>query len=233
MTEEKRIRDHVVWGSAADVQMQLEDLRKAFLACSEWIKTNVERTERNLVLFNLLIGSVPYLDLLVRNTEGAIQLVALCTRGIYELNLRARCILKADAAIEAWQAECATDRIEVLEGVLQLSGAESTAAKRLLEMELERIKGLAKQYGLPEKIRPATVADMAKAAGLETEHKAFFKLFSKLVHPSSYLVNSAELANDNSTRNILLVNLQVYALDLLQRLRKAFGMPDELLEKLV
>ena len=91
MADEKRIRDCVDWGSAADVKGQMEDLIKVSLRCCEWIKASVERTERSL------------------------------------------------------------------------------------------------KHAVPEKTKLARTDDIAKSVGLEVEHKAFFKLFSKRVHPSSYL----------------------------------------------
>lgn len=231
MVDERRIRGHIAWGHAADVKTQMEDLSRVSLRFCEWIKENVERTERNLFLFNLLTACVPYLDLLGRNPSGPIQLIALCTRGIYELNLRTRCILQSDAAMEAWRAELVTDNIEMLEGILQLNTGHGTSERKLIEAHVAQIREVARKHGVPEKTKLARSDDQAKSVGLEVEHKAFFKLFSKLVHPSSYLVNRPEQAGDNSIRNILLVNLQVYALDLLERLRQAFGAPGTLLEK--
>jgi hypothetical protein len=67
--------------------------------------------------------------------------------------------------------------------------------------------------------------NLAKQAGLADEHAALFKLFSKLVHPSSYLSNDYKNAASEEVRTILHARAQLYAWDTLGRISKAVGMP--------
>jgi len=75
-----------------------------------------------------------------------------------------------------------------------------------------------------------SVRDLAKAVGHEEDYRALFKLYSKLVHPSSYLLNrSADEAHGVAIRQILVLKLQLYAYDLLERIRQSLKIPDEAL----
>jgi hypothetical protein len=230
MPPETRIKEITSSGSLADVQKAMDALADEYKVSCDWVRANSQRTEQSLTLFNLLAAASAYLDLLRAGVGAPIQAIALVTRGVYELNLRTRHLLHDPSAMTAWKAELATDKVEILEGLLLFANPESESAARELREEIDRIKAVAKKYALPEKAKPPTVADLAKGVGLEKEHKGLFKLFSKLIHPSSYLVNASQDAHALETRNTLLIHLQLYAVDLLKRLKKELSIPDALPE---
>ena len=66
--------------------------------------------------------------------------------------------------------------------------------------------------------------------GLSDEHKNLYKLFSKVVHPSSYLVNDYKNAASIETRMILQTRAQLYAWDTFSRVCEYFNVPGELRE---
>ncbi len=68
---------------------------------------------------------------------------------------------------------------------------------------------------------------LAKAVGLESEYKAFFKLYSKYVHPSSWLVNRDPYwVQAWQWRTIFTVSAQLYAADTIERIKTAIGARD-------
>lgn len=62
------------------------------------------------------------------------------------------------------------------------------------------------------------------------EYKALFKLFSKLVHPSSYLVNSYKDATSPEITSVLQIYLQLYVWDLFCRVCDALYVPENIRE---
>lgn len=133
--------------------------------------------------------------------------------------------------MEAWQAEAALDKIEVLKGISQLNTLSDNATQKdILQKEIERLRNLTKKYSLPNNKKIPTSSVIAREVGLVNEHKALFKLFSKLVHPSSYLVNDFTDANSNEVRNILLIHLQIYAIDSFCRICDALSVPKNIRE---
>jgi hypothetical protein len=68
-------------------------------------------------------------------------------------------------------------------------------------------------------------ADVAKEVGLQDEHKAFYKLYSKLVHPSSFSVNWPDAALSTMYRDSMVGNMQVYAISMLEEMRTKANLP--------
>jgi hypothetical protein len=55
-----------------------------------------------------------------------------------------------------------------------------------------------------------------------------FKLLSKIVHPTAYIVNSGQVIGDAELRDLLLIHFQRYVLDSLMRVKNIIGIPEEL-----
>ena len=68
-----------------------------------------------------------------------------------------------------------------------------------------------------------TTSQLAKVVELDSEHKSFYKLYSKFVHPSSVLVNKPENIKLDIFMNVLLINAQLYAADTYRRVADSVG----------
>lgn len=179
----------------------------------------------NLALFNLLTASASYLKVAGDNIETHISVLAMVTRNLYEINLQVRDILRSSDGIQRWQAEAIADKIQMLEGILELDTVSDTASQRaVLQTEIDRLRSLRHKHGLPD-IKPVSAGNIAKSVGLSREHSALFKLFSKLVHPSSYLVNDYKNAASDEIRMTLQIHAQLYAWDTFGRICDAVSMP--------
>lgn len=194
---------------------------------NQWIDGNRERDERRVILCNMLEASAGYLTLAGENVGRHISVAALCTRSLYEINLHTRDVLQSAEGLRRWQGEAVTDKIQVFEGILSLETVSAMGETRAtLHSEIARLQSLRKKYGLPEG-NPAPAGKLAKSLGLAKEHEALFKLFSKLVHPSSYLVNDRTASSDDNTM-VLQVHAQLYAGDTFTRISDAFSVPVEI-----
>ncbi len=224
----ERVRDFVKFeASSEEIANRLSLLAKAVDSMATWIRNNCVRDEEHLVIHNLLTALHPYIDIYQANTSGPISLIALCTRSTYELNVRVRLVLKSPNNIRTWMSEAADDRIDLLKAIIELSDTENPAAATLRD-EVLRCEELKRKHNLPN-IRKADTQPIALAreVGLEEEHKALFKLFSKLVHPTSYLVNSGNVLDDTRLRNVLLIHFQLYVIDTLKRVADKSNYPLE------
>jgi hypothetical protein len=97
----------------------------------------------------------------------------------------------------------------------------------VLHDEQKRVEAILAKHKL-RRTKPLPVVTLAQEVGLEEERKSLFKMFSKLVHPSSYLVNSGNVMTDAQTRGVLLLHFQLYLCDLFKRATDAMGVPPEL-----
>jgi hypothetical protein len=224
----KKIGDLVRPGTSDAVTQRLGDVRSHFLRVCQWITENRERTQHNVTLYNLLSASSSYLGIAAEMTDLHPSVLALCTRSVYELNLRARLVLSSPDRMSEWEAEAAVDKIQVLEGILQLkTSAETEDSRKVLEDEIARIQDVLKRHEMPQVDHIPGPAAIAEEVGLSDEHKSLFKLFSKLVHPSSFLVNDYSNAASSEVLQVLQIALQLYAGDLFHRICKALSIPDE------
>ncbi len=168
--------------------LTFQQMAERFESAGGWISENVERTDEALKLFNLLVASAGYLKVVAENINKHIPVIALGTRNLYEINLQTRDVISSVTGLRRWHGEAITDKIQMLEGVLELTTVSDTSGQRkVISREIDRLKSLHKRNQLPD-ARPSGAKKIADSVGLRKEHRALFKLFSKLVHPSSYLV---------------------------------------------
>jgi len=229
MSSDNALRDYVQTGTVEDLKNTLVGMEQHFMSVRDWVEENTRRTEESVTLLNLLSSSAEYLRVTVASIEGHISVLALAVRSIYELNLRTRSIASSTENMKLWHSEAVTDKFQMLEGLLQLNTIHSMDAQRkVLREEIDRLKELRDKYNLPGVKNPAGAARIAANVGQSDEHKGLFKLFSKLVHPSSYLVNDYKNAASEEVRGILQIHAQLYAWDTFSRVCDSLSVPDKI-----
>jgi len=212
-------------GTIAEAVRALEDLAAQFTAAAEWISKNVQRTNESIAFVNLLTACASYLETACGNIEAHISVLAMISRSLYEVNLQVRDIVDSHDGILRWQAEAVADKIQIFEGMLKLTTVNDMASERAgIRTKIERLKSLRDKHGLPD-VKPKPSGNLARSVGLFDEHEALFKLYSKLVHPSSFLINDHKTAASDEIRIILQVQAQLYACDTLSRICNAVSMP--------
>ena len=218
------------YGTVAECTECFQQTANKIRSAGAWVSDNLERNDKTVTLFNLLSASADYLDLAAENIEEHISLIALATRNLYEINLQTCDILRSPDSLLRWLGEAVTDKIEVLEGVLSLKTGDAKI-RAVLRTEIERLSSLREKHDLPN-ARPSSAVDIAKSLGRGEEHKALYKLFSKLVHPSSYFVNDYKNAASDEVRTTLQLHAQFYAWDTFGRICDEVMMPEQIRKKI-
>lgn len=224
----KKLKDHVVDSTQAELKRNLDKIIKKIRFINRWIEKNIARTDRSVILYNLMRSTADYLELASSSLNSHISALALSTRSIYEINVRVRSLIENQENLKKWQSEAITDKVQVLEGILLLANeSENLSEQFILEQEIVRLKGLVEKYELPTIKQPISTGNLAKTVGLEDEHNALFKLYSKLVHPSSYLVNDYDGASCNENQKTLQIHAQLYAHDSISTICEELDVPFE------
>lgn len=224
----KRLRDYVIESNQIELKKNVEKIIKNSRFIIRWIDANVSRTEKRVTLVNLLSSTSDYLELMKCSLDSHISVLALCTRSVYEINIRIRSLIEHQDEMAKWQSEAVTDKVQTLEGVLSLAkDSENINEQNILKSEIERLKGLVQKYGFPVVKQPISTGNLANKVGQEDEHKALFKLYSKLVHPSSYLVNDYGGASSVENQKTLQIHAQRYAHDTVSRVCEQLSVPYE------
>jgi|GEM_PF-1149056 len=224
----KRLSEHIIIGNTDQVVSILKRMQSHFRGVCEWIPTHIERTAQAVIFHHLLRATANYLMIASANVNGHVSVLAVATRSLYELRLRTEYMINFPEHFSTWQAEAATDKIQLLEGIVGIqTDCEYTNEHAILIEEIKRIRELLKKYGFEELTTIPSTASIAKKLGKEDEHRSLFKLLSKLVHPSSYLVNDYENAASQEVYQVLQVKCQLYAWDIFTRTCDALAVPED------
>lgn len=224
----KKLRNHVVESNKIELKNNLDKIVKKCRFIIRWIEKSTDRTEQRVVLCNLLIATADYLEITKSSLNSHISVLALSTRSIYEINVRIRSLIENQENLGKWQSEAVTDKVQVLEGILLLANeSENLKEQNTLKQEIERLKGLVIKYRFTVIKQPISTGNLAKTVGLENEHSALFKLYSKLVHPTSYLVNDYNGASSIENQKTLQIHAQLYAYDTISRICEELEVPYE------
>ncbi len=224
-----RLDDKLVNDSIENVRDKLISMSSHFHSVCGWHSLHGTRSNLSGALLNLVKSSGGYLKLLSENLEADISVLALCARSLYENNLHIRYILMGEDELMLWLSEAITDNIQVLEGMLALDTEGDARKQRVILLgEIEKLSQMRSRYQLPEVKHPSGPADVARVVGQEDEHQALFKLYSKLVHPSSYLVNRPSDAASYEKRLILQIQAQLYGWDAFERACDSLAIPTDI-----
>ena len=220
-SQEKRLRDIVKVGNLSEIKNIIKSNISLIDKHLKFIRTNLERTERNLVLYNLLAKTRLYLYCLIKSLNEPTEQLGFITRSLFELNLITRYVLMNEKNLKRFIAQTGEDKIEILEGILKFREDSSEENVKIIKEEINRINTLKQKYGLTSIESLPSFKDIAHIVGLEKEYKALYKLFSKYVHPTPYIINgSYEEIHSNEVRNIFLICAQLYAWDIFQRIKE-------------
>lgn len=119
----------------------------------------------------------------------------------------------------------AQDEIAIWEGVITLDKEKKKVIEvGSLRARIDFLKKTVEKHGLKITKIPSTIR-LATNFGELDEHEAFYKIYSKFVHPSSILVNKPENINLDVFFSIITMNSQKYALDTVNRISKVSGIP--------
>lgn len=151
--------------------------------------------------------------------QTPLEVLALATRNTFELWLRLQHLMASEDNCQRWRNENLTDQLQIFEAVLTIDGPES--AKAEIRAAMERTRECGAEMDLSRGPGPMTTNALARATGHAGEYNAFYKLYSKLVHPSSWAVNSPSAASTPVYRMILSANAQTYGWAILELVERA------------
>lgn len=142
-------------------------------------------------------------------------------RNIYELYLYTKYVLSDENNLRSFSKQVVRDEKELIEGAESLLPKEEKdpsleAAKQNLD---ERLSGFSEVKNLPHQYK-----QIAATIGLTERHTAFYKLFSKFVHPTPWLLlGSGEHVNNESFRKIMQMTAEQNSLDILKLVDRAIN----------
>ncbi|QEC44564.1 DUF5677 domain-containing protein [Pseudobacter ginsenosidimutans] len=207
-----KFEDKIIAGSFNDLKANLIKIQQQLNEGSSKISISKPDDFLGVTLKNVLNYSSILVNRLLSSLELPIELNAWLTRNLFECYLIAEYITINPEKAKEFVVQKATDEIEIYEGILTLKkyGATEETAKPILD-RMEHIRNIVKEHELTES-KHWSVGLLATHTGNREEYEAFFKLYSKYVHPSSWLINGKENEYENPTfKAVFLLQGQYYA----------------------
>jgi hypothetical protein len=218
-----RIGDFVDWANPEEIRQLLREKADRYLDFLNDITAGAPRTERNLAIFHLARAAGTHVERLHLWLDQGADALAWCARNLFELDLILRFVLASDENVLDWIGQRTSDEIQFIDAMVEWS-SEETAAVSELKKRREELVRIAREHGIELKPFRST-SDLARFAGLKEEYEGIFKLLSKHVHPSSFLVNEdAKRVHGWNSINVFLTLAQLYAADIEERVRRALDL---------
>lgn len=201
-----------IYGSTKDVNAKLHEI---VLQLNGKVSNLNEKEGLDFVLIsmrNLTNYTSILFERLISYQQSPIEFCAISARNLFECYLLVAFILADPSKAKEFIGQKASDELEIGEGFLSITkpGTQEVAIKSIQD-RMSSVKKLMRQNEIPIE-KYWTVSSLAKQTNNKVEYEAFFKLYSKYIHPSSWIVNSASNEYDNPVfRNIFLLQGQHYA----------------------
>lgn len=204
--------DKVIYGSTEDVGANLHEL---ILQLNNKVSKLNEKEALDFVIISLRSLTNYTSILLERLTtyqQLPIEFIAISARNLFECYLLVAFILSDPSKAKVFVGQKASEELEINEGFLSLTKPSTPEATiKSIQDRMTYIKELMKNHEIPIE-KHWTVSFLAKQTNNKVEYEAFFKLYSKYIHPSSWILNSQANEYDNHVfRNIFIMQGQHYA----------------------
>ena len=161
---------------------------------------------------------------LISNQDAPIEHIAILARNLFECYLLTAYIIDDPSRAKEFISQKAFDELEINEGFLSLTTTNTSAETiKLIQNRKDDINKLMENFGLTPS-KHWTVNHLAQQTNNKIEYDAFFKLYSKYVHPSSWLMNSYSYEYDNPVfRNIFFSQGQIFTNRIVKLISKDQG----------
>lgn len=184
----------------------------------ELIEQSANNRDRKFIDFRILSATIKELQKISIN-ELHNESLALSTRNIFELNMIYQYTCLSDVNLQEWKGNSVYDEIEIFQGILKLSENPNHESRKIIQSRIDTLKATVQNKNIKIS-KQLNTKNLAEKVGLVNEYEGLFKLYSKFIHPTSYLLNSnPEDINSLQYKNIFLMQLQIYLSDLETKLR--------------
>jgi Family of unknown function (DUF5677) len=210
--EDMKLGDRVRFGSNAEVLDNLRAIGQQLVVAASKIDVQNKDDYLGFALNGLVRYSSIQVLRLVELYEGSIESHAWIARNLFEGYLLCAYIREDASRARQFVSQKGVDELQINEGFMTLCQDQSEPSLQVVRERNDRIKWALNKHATPVSQRPWRVEFLAKQTGNQGEYEAFFKLYSKYVHPSSWLIFGEPNETDTPVlANIFLIQAQYYA----------------------
>jgi hypothetical protein len=206
-----KFEDKVRFGSPADLVANLKDLTLQLAKIASNVQPIDKTDYLRFSLGNIVLYCSTQTELLITRYDVPIQIIAWITRNLFECYLLCEYLATDPTKAKEFVMQKASDELDINEGLITLAEPGTTSSNlQLIQDRNDHIRTTLNKHS-SQGINHWTVRTLAERANKKEEYKAFFKLYSKYVHPSSWLINGKSEEYDKEIyRNIFFLQAQFY-----------------------
>ena len=220
-----KLGDRIRLGSDAEVLDGLRELSSRLDTAGSETPVRDKNDCFGFALHHLVAYASAQLRRLASLYSAGIEFHAWTARNLFEACLLCEYLLSDPPKAKEFTAQKAKDELQINEGFISLSADHNDFNLRPVIERNEHIRRALAKHSLPE-ARYWSVPFLVEKTHNETEYDAFFKLYSKYVHPSAWLVLAApDEADKPELRNVFLVQAQYYGARILKLTQDFSGPP--------
>lgn len=214
-----QIKDFTKVGSYEDIKNNLLKVEKESEELMKYLRLNLERTERNLVYFNILRKVASLAKGMICFDTVPIEVLGFFARTCFELNLRTRHVIKSDTNLNQFIYELASDELDIYKGIKMMVNEETSPSDiATIDQHIQKIYQVVDRHNIVLK-DPLSVHKMARDTNQKDEYDTVYRLFCKYSHPTSYSINKDPDAFEcMEFLNILIIHAQRFLFDTLGRI---------------
>lgn len=206
-----KLGDRTRFGSDADIIANIKRISELLGDAASKVHIKDKDDYIGFALQRLAMYVQRQLQQLASLYNGPIELHGWFARNLFETYLLCEYLLRDTNRAKKFIAQKGIDELQISEGLLSLSKDPKDPSAAPVKARIDHIRRTLAKHGLAESSH-WSVSMLAKDVGCREDYEAFFKLYSKYVHPSSWTVNAEPSEIDNpSIRNIFLVQAQYYS----------------------
>jgi hypothetical protein len=182
----QRLKDIVRQGSDPEIRGNFANIANRLEGCAGHIQIEPFNDYVGLVSQRLLKSAAREVRAAASQYRKDIFAFAWRVRNIFECMLILKRVASGVDQAAAYAAQKGSDERSILDGLISLADG-STADTTLLEQRSQHISKTLAKSGF-DRASPWRMDVVAQQVGMKSEYDAFYKLYSKYVHPSSWNV---------------------------------------------
>lgn len=203
-------KDKVTFMKPEEIISELRSIQNELISTANIFREGIKKTNESFAIYSILKAVSKELHKVIVS-ELDNEKIAWSTRNLFEINIILRNLLEQNL-LPKWISYRISDEVDMLQGLKKYSSLENEQTQVLVN-RIEELREYADRNNI-QLVGQTNTRELAKKVGLDDEYVAFFKFYSKYVHPTSWSLNvDDETKNSMEYKNILLFNFQKYLQD--------------------
>ncbi len=178
-----KMNDKIQLGTDQAVKENLDKIVRLIIDQAQQIAPDDKDDVVSEIIRRTSLYAALQLRMMIDLYDHPIECIAWISRNLFEMNLIIEYSLKFPDKAKDFGLQKGSDEKEILEGVLSLDAGGSRDNVITLQERISHINNVLKKYGKNDS-KHFPVKGMADQVGMEDDYNAFFKLYSKYVHPT-------------------------------------------------